>query len=103
MLEESERPQTRGDCRDAPRPCPWVSCKYNLYLDVSPETGAIKLNFPDLRVEELKHSCALDIADAGGATLEEVGELFNLTRERVRQIEVRGLIKLRVAARKKGL
>jgi DNA-directed RNA polymerase sigma subunit (sigma70/sigma32) len=28
-------------------------------------------------------------------TLEEIGELTNLTRERVRQVEVRGLIRLR--------
>lgn len=100
--EEATRPRTRGDCKDGPRPCPWVSCKYHLYLDVS-DAGAIKLNFPRLAVEELACSCALDVADEGGATLEEIGEMFNLTRERVRQIEVRGLVRLHVVARKRGL
>jgi len=39
-------------------------------------------------------SCALDVADRGGATLEEVGALINVTRERVRQIEVMALAHL---------
>ena len=43
----------------------------------------------------MKETCALDIADRGGVTLEEVGEILNLTRERIRQVEVIGLEKLR--------
>ncbi len=78
----------------AERPCPFVSCKHHLYLDVSPRTGAIKLNFPDLEVWEMKETCALDIADRGGTTLEDVGAIMNLTRERIRQVEVRALAKL---------
>lgn len=88
------RPKSRGDCADGPRPCPWVSCKFHLYLDVNPETGSIKLNFPDLEVWEMADTCALDVADRGGITLEEVGEILNLTRERIRQVEVLGLSKL---------
>lgn len=42
----------------------------------------------------MRHSCALDVADAGGSTLEEVGGILNLTRERIRQIEVKALLKL---------
>ena len=79
------------------RPCPYVSCKYHLYIDVNPSTGSIKVNFPDREVWELKESCALDVAQQGGITLEEVGEILNLTRERIRQVEVRGLMKLREA------
>jgi hypothetical protein len=74
-----------------------VSCKYHLYIDVNPNTGSIKINFPDLEVWELQHSCALDVAGQGGITLEEVGEILNLTRERIRQVEVRGLMKLKDA------
>jgi hypothetical protein len=90
------RPETRGACKEEQRPCPWVSCKYHLYLDVNPETGSIKLNFPDLEVWEMNDTCALDVADRNGITLEEVGEIMNLTRERVRQVEVRGLLKLKM-------
>lgn len=91
------RPKTRKDCANVARPCPYVSCKYHLYIDVNPATGSIKVNFPDLEVWELGNSCALDVAQQGGITLEEVGEILNLTRERIRQVEVRGLMKLRDA------
>lgn len=95
---EIVRPETRGECQHgahAERPCPFVSCKHHLYLDVNDRTGSIKLNFPDLEVWELPETCALDIADRGGITLEEVGEIMNLTRERIRQLETRGLAKLK--------
>ena len=94
---EQTRPKTRADCVNGPRPCLFVSCKHNLYLDVNPETGSIKLNFPDKEIWELQYTCALDVAEKGGITLEEVGEIMNLTRERIRQVETRGLLKLRDA------
>jgi hypothetical protein len=93
---EEPRPRTRAECKDGQRPCPYVSCKHHLYLDVNPETGSIKLNFPDLDVWEMKDTCSLDVADRNGITLEEVGEIMNLTRERIRQVEVRGLLKLKM-------
>lgn len=86
--------KTREECHGAERPCPFVSCQYHLYLDVSPRTGAIKLNFPDLEVWQMNESCALDVSDRGGTTLEDVGAIMNLTRERIRQVEVRALAKL---------
>ena len=92
------RPATRADCKQEMRPCPWVACKHHLYLDINPETGSIKINFPDLEPWELKHTCALDVAERGGITLEEVGEIMNLTRERIRQVEVRGLLKLKMGS-----
>jgi hypothetical protein len=91
---EVDRPETRADCANGERPCPFVSCKHHLFLDVSAKTGAIKLNFPDLEVWEMTETCALDVADRGGTTLEEVGAIMNLTRERIRQVEVKGLAKL---------
>jgi len=91
------RPSERGQCSNVARPCPYVSCKYHLYIDVNPNTGSIKINFPDKEVWELENSCALDVAQQGGITLEEVGEILNLTRERIRQVEVRGLLKLKEA------
>lgn len=92
---DEDMPQTRGECADGPRPCPWVGCKHHLYLDVNEETGGIKLNFPDLEPHEMTETCSLDVAERDGVTLEQVGEILNLTRERIRQIEVRGLVKLR--------
>lgn len=89
------KPKSRSECKDLDRPCPYVSCKYHLYIDVHPTRGSIKMNFPDLEVWEMTETCALDVADRAGITLEEVGEIMNLTRERVRQVETSGLNKLR--------
>lgn len=93
-VEGIARPRNREECSGGERPCPFVSCKHHLFLDVSSRTGAIKLNFPDLEVWEMGETCALDVADRGGTTLEEVGAIMNLTRERIRQVEVRALAKL---------
>jgi hypothetical protein len=91
---EIDRPHRRSECSDGPRPCPHVSCRHHLYLDVNPATGTIKLNFPELEVWELGNSCALDVADAGGTAIDTVSELMNVTRERIRQIETQALTKL---------
>jgi hypothetical protein len=95
---EAIRPRSRADCVNGQRPCMFISCKHHLYLDVNPSTGSIKLNFPDKEIWELGDTCALDVADRGGITLEEVGAIMNLTRERIRQVETRGLLKLRAMA-----
>lgn len=60
--------------------------------------GSITLNFPDVDAEDLEllaETCALDVATEDGVTLERVGELVNLTRERVRQIEVSALAQVK--------
>ncbi len=97
---EANRPRHRVDCREGMRPCPFVSCKFHLYLDVNPRNGHIKFNFPELEVWELEETCALDVAEREqGITLEEVGQYMNLTRERVRQVEVSGLSKIQESGR----
>lgn len=91
-----ERPATRGDCAGGERPCPFVGCRHNLYLDVLPDTGSIKFNRPELEPEEMppELSCSLDCADDGPHKLDDVADRMNVTRERARQIEVRALHKL---------
>lgn len=79
---EATRPKTRGDCAAVQRPCHFLSCKFNLALEITP-AGSIHA----YELEDLTESCALDVADRGGLTLEEVGSLIGVTRERVRQIE----------------
>ena len=95
VVLEYERPKHRSDCRDGKRPCLYVACRYHLFLDVNPTTGSIKINFPGAEVWQLEETCALDVAERGGITLEEVGDIMNLTRERIRQVEASGLDKLR--------
>lgn len=88
---DEERPKNRSECRDSPRPCPWVMCRHHLYLEVNPRTGSIRLNFPSSDVWDLEQTCSLDIADKGANTLKEVGTVFKISRERVRQVETLGL------------
>ena len=97
---EVERPISRADCLAMPRPCPFVSCSHHLALDVNPMSGALTVNFPELEIEEIPETCSLDVADRGGATLDEVGRLTNRTRERVRQIQEAVLRRLAQATNK---
>jgi hypothetical protein len=97
--EGTERPATRRDCLpggcNEERPCPFMGCRHHLALDVHEERGSIKENFPDVELEGMAETCSLDVADRGGVTLEQVGALMNLTRERVRQYEVHVAMVLR--------
>lgn len=100
------RPATWGECKSlglgTETPCPWVSCRRHLYLEVSP-SGSIVYRHPDREVDELTETCSLAVAERGGATLEEVGALINTTRERVRQVEVMGLVKIEALLRRAGV
>ena len=86
------------------RPCVFVSCKYSSFLDVA-ETGSLIFNFPHREPTDMPvdGSCALDLAERGGMTLEEVGAAQALTRERVRQVEVKALHKLGVRLQELGI
>ena len=90
------RPRTWKDCFPYRDGCPWVGCRHHLFLDVRSQTGVIQFNFPDQEPTELRETCALWVATRGGVTLEDVGNLLNLTRERVRQIETAAVRKLKV-------
>ena len=100
-VEGTKRPQTRGDCVDGPRPCPWVSCRHHLALDVR-ESGSLRLH-PAIgsvdgiaeALEAMDETCALDVAARGGLTLWEVGALLYLSAEWVRQVEEVGLDQVR--------
>lgn len=96
------RPRTREECRNAPRPCPYVSCEYHRYLSVK-GNGVIVLNCPSVLPWELQDSCLLDLIEARGElTLREVGELYNVSKERVRQLEEDALARLRERQRRIG-
>ncbi|MBT8430112.1 MAG: DNA-binding protein [Gammaproteobacteria bacterium] len=97
LWAQHQRPRTRADCIDGPRPCPWAGCRYHLAVDVRPSTGGLCLHFGPDDWDQSADTCALDVADRGPQTLEDVASLFNLTRERVRQIEFRALRRLQAA------
>ncbi|MGM0597703.1 MAG: sigma factor-like helix-turn-helix DNA-binding protein [Myxococcota bacterium] len=88
-----DMPKTRAECKYGYRPCPYVRCKYNLYLHVK-NNGSIVQNWK-ANVCDMTESCALDISERGGHTLDQIGEFLNLTRERIRQLEASALKKLK--------
>lgn len=91
-LTEHWRPVTRAECVLVPRPCPYVGCKYNLYLTVGPG-GSIR-QVGEIEPWDMKHSCVLDIADIGGITQDAAAEAMNLTRYGLQLLEKRALAKV---------
>jgi|GEM_PF-2028781 len=96
-----ERPKHRSECVDGLRPCPWVGCRYHLAVNVS-HAGGLALPFGE-DPDDWPESCALDVAERGGLTLEGVGELSGLTRERIRQVEARALVTFKRRLKKAGI
>ncbi|MFM8382097.1 MAG: sigma-70 family RNA polymerase sigma factor [Actinomycetota bacterium] len=69
--------------------------------DLRDAVRAILRELPEREQEVMRMRFGLDGEE--GATLEEVGQAFNITRERVRQIEVRTLFRLRHVATSRAL
>lgn len=113
---ESGKPRIRWECKQGPRPCPWMSCRYNTVIDdirlsadgkeahisvgAKNKRGKGLLRASDEKVLELWESyaergvsnCVLDhVENEHCMTLEEVGQVYGLTRERIRQVEYKGL------------
>lgn len=101
-LPDTERPKVRGDCEGGDRPCPFVGCRHHTFLDVSRD-GSLKFNHGDREPEDVpaEVSCSLDVADRGGVTLEQVGGVLNVTRERMRQLEEKAIDSLKARVFKK--
>lgn len=113
-LKDDERPRTRADCKDVPRPCPYVGCKYNTYLDIKDDGTILAPDYPPWEANP-KTSCVLDVADgslgrpitdptdkmrvADVATLDEIGQAIGVTRERTRQVIDNILAKLKKSRR----
>ena len=82
---------TRGGCRKLAGPCPHAVCRFNLTTERRDNRGAKPSQF---HLPVVHESCALEAAEHGGMTLEEIATRLSLTRERVRQIELGALKKL---------
>ena len=82
-------PATRGDCKDGPRPCPYVRCRYHLWLSTTDEHWNSPTGKPQRPTTleprwletPLPPTCALDVADSvpRGEVLEytKLGRLMN--------------------------
>jgi hypothetical protein len=82
---------TRGACRKLAGPCPHAVCRFNLTSERRDNRGAKAAQY---HLPVVHETCALEAADHGGMTLEEIASRLSLTRERVRQIELGALKKL---------
>lgn len=108
LLPMPERPRTRGDCIDGPRPCPWATCRYSLLPHWANEDG-------ETPIDVLRHTCALDVADRAEGyikdnvtpgdpgSLNAIAQVTNLTRERVRQVETIAVSKLLRGLKRAGI
>ncbi len=79
------RPRLRAECASLPRPCPFPDCRHHLAADS--------------QGPPFVYSCALDAADDGAHTIDEVAEILGATREEIRDVEIAALRKLRTALR----
>jgi hypothetical protein len=93
------RPRYRWQCEAVSRPCPFVSCKYHLYLDVVGD-DAILFNQAGREPWEMQETCALDLASKGGMTREKVGEILNVSQQAVEQMERKVRYELRKTRKK---
>jgi RNA polymerase primary sigma factor len=71
------------------------------HLDLAEQTRKILPTLTPREEKILKMRFGID--EKGGHTLEEVGKVFDVTRERIRQIEAKALRKLRHPSRFKQL
>lgn len=91
-----ERPTKRGECRDIPRPCPYVGCRYHLFLTVT-DTGSIDLPYGEdvAALESMKETCALDVAERpGGVDPLELAGHFQVTNTAINNAVAMSLGKL---------
>lgn len=86
-MASGERPTCRTECVDGVRPCPWVSCRYHLAIDII--RGRVRINPPG------DDTCALDVADRGPHSTREVGEILGISKQRASHIEQDALAKLK--------
>ncbi len=80
-------PARRAECIEGPRPCPWSTCRYHLRVE--------RRGLQAAKADVTQETCALDLAERGGMKLQEVADVLGVTRERVRQIELRALERIR--------
>lgn len=97
--ETPTRPKTRGECKDGPRPCPWVSCRHHLQVDVvgaGSRARVILKTDPSEWTAETP-TCSLDIADGGPRDLSHISRIYGRPRgEAERQHWARAMEKLRL-------
>lgn len=88
VLQAPERPKTRGDCVSGPRPCPWVSCRHHLGVDVLGTEVRERAGWDEVDAlgRPLRPSCSLDVADDGPQPIEPIARALGVSARRVDQL-----------------
>lgn len=81
-------PESRSECRGGERPCPYVSCRFHLLLDVTSDGRLYLTRELDEQDEdsiadalrEMPETCALDVADRGASTSRTIADLLGMAR-----------------------
>ena len=91
-----ERPTTRVDCENGMRPCPWVGCRYHLYLDVD-KRGRISFNHANslFSPDELDDPDLVNIILKKTATDEFSQNQDRIIFDSIQRIQYRNLIQER--------
>lgn len=103
------RPKVRSECKNGPRPCPWLGCRYHLGLSVRRD-GDVLLRkqweqfLAGEGVEPVGPSCALDVAETmavriaeGGTPLshDDLARTMAVRKSALQRAEEKGMAKLR--------
>lgn len=108
----ADMPRRLEDCPGDDEQCPFVACRYHLWTDIESRNvrygkkGGQREYRRDLVPTDAWGSwatCALRAARQGPRTLDEVGDLLGVTRERVRQIQVAAIAHLAEVVVRQGL
>lgn len=76
------------------RPCPKFSCPHHLWVEDERRGRPHHGQSPPPKIVERKESCAIDLANHGEQTTDQVAGTMRITAERVNQIEDRALVKV---------
>jgi hypothetical protein len=96
-------PMSRDECRGGQRPCPYVECRFHLWLvDAESRPGRrhhrAQGGAPEAEINPVTMTtCALDISERDDKTLmpfHEIGEVLGVSDERARQLCERAVEKL---------
>jgi len=105
MEYPSKKPTKRYECRNMPRPCPFVSCKYNLVLDNAKFKKEVlskeRLNNLGNALFELDETCVLDVCEQRGVTFNKLGKIFGIGPVSFGKTINRILFKIATSAREK--
>lgn len=82
-IDGIKRPTKRSECIDGPRPCPWVSCRHHLLLEVA--SAAPKINADGVKRDARPTTIRLNMASQSGDLGRRPGLLASAPAEIVRQ------------------